>query len=402
LNMEEEVIKRKFETLAEDLNERTRRLTAAAEAMALGRGGISAVARATGISHRTIRQGIKELKDESVLDQERIRRTGGGRKKIVDQDKSLIADLEQFMEPVTRGVLESPIRWTCKSIRQLAAALEERGHHVSYQVVSELLHDLGYSLNPYRETRERGNYSYCDTQFTRFNKQATSYVSIGIPVLSIQIKKKDVLGDDSNSVQEWRPQREKEEVNDKGFLCAGSSWVTPYTMFDPAQKSDWKNVGINQDTVAFTVASLRHWWNEVGRSKYSRARMLLIVTNGGNIFGPQGDLWKWEMQRWIDDIHIAIKFCHLPSGTIKWNTIEHHLFAWMNLKVQGESLTKYVIILRKIVATTPEDEPVVHCQLDTNTYSPCGQISTKKMSTIRLIPEFFEDECNYLILPHDR
>jgi hypothetical protein len=273
---------------------------------------------------------------------------------------------------------------------------------VSYQVVSELLHDLGYSLNPYRKTREGGNYSSRDAEFTRFNKQATSYVSRGIPVLSIEIKRKDVLCDDSNSVQAWRPQSEPEKVYDKGLLCTGSSWVTPYTMFDPAHKSDWKNFGINQDTVAFTVASLRQWWNEVGRSKYSRARMLLIVTNGGNIFGPQGDLWKWEMQRWIDDIHIAIKFCHLPSGTIKWNTIGHHLFAWMNQKVHGKSLTNYAIILRKIVATTPEDELVVHYQLDTNTYFPWGQISVEEMSTIQLVPEFFGDEFNYLILPHDR
>lgn len=274
-------------------------------------------------------------------------------------------------------------------------------HKVSYQVVSELLHDLGYSLNPYRKTRECGNYASSDTQFTRFNKQATSYISIGLPVLSIEIKKKDVLADDSNSVQLRRSQSETEEVYDKGFFCSDSSWVTPYTIFNPAHKSDWKQVGINQDTVAFTVASLRHWWNEVGRPKYSRSRMLLIVTNGENIVGPQGQWWKWEMQRWIDDINIAVKFCHLPTGTIKWNTIEHHIFAWMNQKVQDKSLTKYSIILRKFAATIPEDEPVVHCQLDTNTYPPCDHISAKKMSTIQLLPEFFEDECNYLILPHD-
>lgn len=400
--MKEEVIKRKFETLAGDLNERTRRLTAAAEAMALGRGGISAVARATGISHRTIRQGMKDLEAERVLDQERIRRVGGGRKKIVDKDKSLGEDLERLMEPVTRGVLESPLRWTCKSVRQLAAELRELGHQVSYQLVSELLHDFGYSLNAYREWREGEDYSPRDSQYSHLNELATSYVSRGYPVVSIDIKKKVVVGDDSNSVQAWRLQSEAEGVYDNGFLCTGSAWVTPYSMFDPAHNSDWKNVDINQDTVAFAVESLRHWWNEVGRSRYSRARILLIGANGGNIIGSHQHLWKWELQRLADETHLAIKFCHLPSGTSKWNTIEHRLFAWMNQNVQGKSLTNYAIILNKIAATIPEDELIVHCQLDTNTYSAEGQVSAEEMSSIRLVPESFQDEFIYLIIPRNR
>jgi hypothetical protein len=400
--MKEEVSKRKIEPLPGDMNERTRRLSAAAEAMAFGRGGISAVARTTGISHPTIRQGMKELRAKSDLDVGRIRRAGGGRKAVVDQDKNLIPDLEQLMEPVTQGILESPIRWTCKSIRQLAAELEQLGHKVSYQVVSELLHDLDYSLNPYRKTRECGYFAPRDILFTGFNRQATSSISIGLPVLSIEIKKKDVLADDSNSLQMRRSQSVTEQMYDKDFFCPGQSWVTLYTTFDPAHKSDWKNVGINQDTIAFAVASLRHWWNEVGRSKYSRSRMLLIVTNCDDIVGLQGQWWKWEMQRMVDDINIAIKFCLLPSGTIKWNTIEHHIFAWMNQKVQDKSLTEYCMILRKFAATIPEDEPVVHCRLDTHTYPPCGHISAQKVSTIQLIPEIFEEEYKYLILPHDR
>ncbi len=399
--IEEEAIKRKFEMLDGDLNERTRRMTAAAEAMALGWGGISAVERATGISQRTIRQGIQEQKAESKLEQGRIRRAGGGRKKTVNKDESLTEDLERLMEPVSKGDLESPLRWTCKSVRQLAADLQGLGHQVSYTLVSELLHDLGYSLQAYREVREGGDYSFRDTQFSHLNEKAKSFVSAGNPVVSIDIKKMDMLVDDTNSGPPWRPPAVAEEVSINDFLGAGSAYVTPYSTFEPAHNARWKNIGIDLDTIAFAVESLRHWWYEVGKSKYPRARMLLISANCIGRIQSYTPLWKWKLQQLADEIQLAIKFCHLPTGTSKWCKIEHHLFAWMNQNVRGKLLTNYAIILRNITVATPDTELIVQCQLDTNTYHTGYKDSDEELSSIRLEAEIYPSKWNYAIFYHN-
>jgi transposase len=399
--IEEEAIKQKFELLAGELNERTLRLTAAVEALALGWGGISAVARATGVSQRAIRQGIKELKAERVLSQGRIRRAGGGRKKTANKDESLCEDLERLMEPVARGELESPLRWTCKSVRKLAAELEKRGHQVSYQLVSELLHDLGYSLQAYRELREGGDYSLRDEQFTHLNELAKAFVSTGEPVVSIDIKKRELLGDDTNSGLAWSLKGESEEVCINDFPSAGSAWMTPYSVFDPARNAGWKNVGFDHDTVAFAVESLRRWWNEAGQSQYPRARQLLISTNGGVSNGPHAQVWKWGLQRLADETRIAIKFCYLPSGTSKWNNIEHRLFAWISQNFRVKPLTSYAVIFKMIGVATSEAELIVHYQLDTNPYPAGRKVSDEDKNFIWLRPEFFDDEWNYFIVPHD-
>jgi transposase len=397
----EEAIKRRFEVLSGELNERTRRLTAAAEAMALGWGGISAVARATGVSQRAIRRGIQELKAERVPVEGRIRRAGGGRKKTVSKDESLCQDLERLVEPVTRGDPESPLLWTCKSVRKLAAELEKGGHRVSYQLVSELLHDLGYRLQANRKTREGGDHPDRDAQFAHLNAQAAAHLSAGDPVVSVDAKKKELVGDFKNGGREWHPKGEPEEVRVYDFPIAGLGRATPYGVYDLARNAGWVNVGLDHDTAAFAVESLRRWWNEVGRSQYPQAKRLLISADGGGSNGSRVRLWKWELQQWADETGLAIQVCHLPPGTSKWNKIEHRLFAWISQNWRGKPLTSYAVILKLIAATTTEAGLTVQCQLDTNSYPAGRKVSDEDMASICLVPDAFHGEWNYTILPHN-
>jgi transposase len=397
---EEEAIKRRFELVARELNERTRRLVAAAEAMALGWGGISAVARATGVSQRAIRQGIKELQEERDTSDGRIRRTGGGRKKTVSKEPGLCKDLEGLVEPVTRGDPESPLRWTCKSVRKLAAELQQMGHRISYQLVSELLHDLGYSLQANRKTREGGDHPDRDAQFAHLNAQAEAYLSAGEPVISVDAKKKELVGDFKNPGREWSPQGQPEEVRVYDFPIPGLGRATPYGVYDLGQNAGWVNVGIDHNTAAFAVESIRRWWKAVGKPQYPQAKRLLISADGGGSNGSRVRLWKWELQQLADETALAITVCHLPPGTSKWNKIEHRLFAWISQNWRGKPLTSYAVILKLIAATTTKGGLSVQCQLDTHTYPAGRKVSDAEMASIIIVPDAFHGEWNYTILPH--
>ncbi len=397
---EEEAIKRRFELVARELNERTRRLVAAAEAMALGWGGISAVARATGVSERAIRQGIKELQEERGTSDGRIRRTGGGRKKTVSKEPSLCKDLEGLVEPVTRGDPQSPLRWTCKSVRKLAAELQQMGHRISYQLVSELLHELGYSLQANRKTREGGTHPDRDAQFEHLNAQAEAYLAAGEPVISVDAKKKELVGDFKNPGREWSPQGQPEEVRVYDFPIAGLGRATPYGVYDLGRNTGWVNVGIDHNTAAFAVESIRGWWKEVGKPQYPQAKRLLISADGGGSNGSRVRLWKWELQQLADETGLAITVCHLPPGTSKWNKIEHRLFAWISQNWRGKPLTSYAVILKLIAATTTKGGLSVQCQLDTHTYPTGRKVSNEEMASITLVPDAFHGEWNYTILPH--
>ena len=397
---EEEAIKRRFELVARELNERTRRLVAAAEAMALGWGGISAVARATGVSQRAIRQGIKELQEERGTSDGRIRRTGGGRKKTVSKEPSLCKDLEGLVEPVTRGDPESPLRWTCKSVRKLAAELQQMGHRISYQLVSELLHELGYSLQANRKTREGGTHPDRDAQFEHLNAQAEAYLAAGEPVISVDAKKKELVGDFKNPGREWSPQGQPEEVRVYDFPIAGLGRATPYGVYDLGRNTGWVNVGIDHNTAAFAVESIRGWWKEVGKPQYPQAKRLLISADGGGSNGSRVRLWKWELQQLADETGLAITVCHLPPGTSKWNKIEHRLFAWISQNWRGKPLTSYAVILKLIAATTTKGGLSVQCQLDTHLYPTGRKVSNEEMASITLVPDAFHGEWNYTILPH--
>jgi transposase len=397
----EEEIKQRYERLAGELNERTRRLFAANEAMALGRGGIAVVARATGLSRQVITDGMQELREGKRAGEGRIRRIGGGRKSNVSKDASLSDDLERLVEPVTRGDPESPLRWTSKSVRKLAKELQGMGHQVSYELVSELLHGLGYSLQVSRKTREGGEHPDRDGQFEHLNAQAAAFLAAGEPAVSVDAKKKELVGDFKNPGREWHPQGEAENVRVYDFPIKGLGRATPYGVYDLTRNAGWVNVGIDHDTAAFAVESVRRWWNEVGRTQYPQAKRLLISADGGGSNGSRVRLWKWELQQLADETGLCITVCHLPPGTSKWNKIEHRLFAWISQNWRGKPLVSYAGILQLIAATTTEAGLTVQCQLDTTSYPAGRKVSDEQMASLCIQPDAFHGEWNYTISPHD-
>src|SRR5260221_9611368 len=350
----EEEIKQRYERLAGELNERTRRLFAANEAMALGWGGIAVVARATGLSRQVIVDGMQELREGQRAGEGRIRRIGGGRKSNVSKDPSLREDLERLVEPVTRGDPESPLRWTCKSVRKLATELSLWGHHVFHQLVSELLHELGYSLQANRKTREGGDHPDRDAQFEYVNAQAERFLAAGEPVVSVDAKKKELVGDFKNPGREWRPQGEPQEVRVYDFPISGLGRATPYGVYDLGQNAGWVNVGMDHDTAAFAVESLRRWGQAGGQEQNPEANRRLISARAGGSKGSRVRLLEWELQQLADETNRSITVCHLPPGTSKWNKIEHRLFAWISQNWRGKPLTSYAVILKLIAATTTE------------------------------------------------
>jgi len=396
---EEEAIKRRYELVAGELNERSRRMLAASEALVIGRGGISAVSRATGISRKVISQGIKEQQDEERARSGRIRRKGGGRKTRVNKDPSLPEDLERLVEPVTRGDPESPLRWTSKSVRTLAQELREQGHQISHQLVSELLHTLGYSLQANRKTQEGGEHPDRDDQFEHINTQAKGFLAEGEPVISVDAKKKELVGDFKNPGREWHPKGEPEEVRVYDFPIEGQGRVTPYGVYDQGRNTGWVNVGIDHDTAEFAVESIRRWWNEVGQDQYPEAVRLLITADGGGSNGSRVRLWKWELQRLADETGLQITVCHFPPGTSKWNKIEHRLFSFISQNWRGKPLVSYEVILKLIAATKTRAGLTVKSQLDTNIYPSGRKISDEQMDTLSIRRDDFHGEWNYTILP---
>jgi transposase len=397
----EEEIKQRYERLAGELNERTRRLFAANEAMALGWGGIAVVARATGLSRQVIVDGMQELREGQRAGEGRIRRIGGGRKSNVSKDPSLSEDLERLVEPVTRGDPESPLRWTSKSVRKLAKELQHQGHQVSHELVSELLHELGYSLQALRKTREGGEHPDRDGQFEHLNAQAAASLSAGEPAVSVDAKKKELVGDFKNPGREWHPQGEAQDVRVYDFPMKGLGRATPYGVYDLGRNAGWVNVGIDHETAAFAVQSIRSWWNQVGQQQYPEAKRLLISADGGGSNGSRVRLWKWELQQLADETGLAITVCHLPPGTSKWNKIEHRLFAWISQNWRGKPLVSYAVILQLIAATTTETGLTVQCQLDTTSYPAGRKVSDEEMATLSIQPDAFHGEWNYTISPRD-
>lgn len=396
---EEAAIKRRFELVNGELNERTRRLLAASEAVAIGWGGISVVSRATGLSRKAISQGIKELQGEQPANAGRIRRKGGGRKTTVSKDPSLKEELERLVEPVTRGDPESPLRWTSKSVRKLAKELTKLGHQVSHQLVSEVLHALGYSLQANRKTHEGGGHQDRDAQFEHINAQAKAFLATEDPVISVDAKKKELVGDFKNPGREWHRQGQPEHVRVYDFPIKGIGRVTPYGVYDQGRNTGWVNVGIDHDTAEFAVESIRGWWNEVGHLQYPKAKRILITADGGGSNGSRVRLWKWELQRLADETGLQITVCHFPPGTSKWNKIEHRLFAWISQNWRGKPLVNYAVILKLIAATTTQAGLSVHCQLDTKSYPTGRKVSDQEMATISIQPDPFHCEWNYTILP---
>ena len=393
-------IRTRYHLAAPTLDERDRRAVAAAEALTVGRGGISLVARATGLARDTIRRGLQEHRGERPpAPAGRVRRIGGGRKPRSATDATLLAALDALVEPTTRGDPESPLRWTCKSVRQLAATLVQQGHRVSRQWVADALHHADYSLQANAKTREGGTHPDRDAQFAHIATATAAALAAGEPVISVATKKKELVGDFKNGGREWQPTGQPEEVRVHDFPLKDLGRVSPYGVYDLAANAGWVNVGIDHDTAEFAVASIRRWWETSGHARYPQARTLTITADGGGSNGSRVRLWKWELQQWADASGLTIRVCHLPPGTSKWNKIEHRLFSFITQNWRGRPLVSYAVILSLIAATTTRNGLRVESYLDSHTYALGREVSDAEMASLRIEREAFHGEWNYIIQP---
>jgi len=399
--MEECAIKKIFETMEGHLNERQQRLLTAAVADALGYGGISTLSRITGMSRTTITSGHKELKDSEELYEGKVRKKGGGRKKIRDKDQTLMDDLESLIEPVTRGDPESPLRWSCKSTRKLAEELGQTGHDVSHVTLSTLLSELGYSLQGNKKTIEGASHPDRNAQFEYINRMTQEYQQKGQPVISVDTKKKELVGNFKNGGRELRPEGDPEKVLVHDFKIEELGKVNPYGIYDIAHNYGWVNVGTDNDTAAFAVESIRRWWNPMGQTVYPEAGKLLITADSGGSNGYRIRLWKTELQKLADENGLEISVCHFPPGTSKWNNIEHRLFAFITQNWRGKPLVSHEVIVNLISATTTRKGLQVECQLDRSSYPKGIKIPDEMMEQINIIRSDFHGEWNYTIIPRD-
>ena len=397
----ETALARKFEVLSRVLDERTRRLVAAAEAEAIGFGGVTAVAHASGLSRGTVIRGMAELKVASKPARgQRIRRRGAGRKRTIDQDATLKRDLESLVEPVTRGDPESPLRWTCKSVRQLAAELQRMKHHTSHRMVAELLHEMDYSLQANRKTLEGSTHPDRDAQFHHISDKSREFQAGRQPVISVHTKKKELVGDFKNNGRELRPKGDPEKVRVHDFVIPALGRAAPYGVYDVTQNAGWVSVGVDHDTAAFAAQSIRRWWESMGAKAYPDAKKLLITADSGGSNGARVRLWKVELQKLADETGLEISVCHLPPGTSKWNKIEHRLFSFISQNWRGKPLVSHQVIVNLIAATTTKTGLRVRAEIDPGKYPKGVKISDKQVAAIRLERDQFHGEWNYTILPH--
>jgi transposase len=397
--IDEDAIGERFRALAGELNERQRRLWAAAEARSAGRGGIAAVARATGMAVETIRIGVRELESGESLEPGRVRRPGGGRKPLTESDPTLLSDLERLLEADTRGDPESLLRWTAKSVRQLAAALGERGHRVHFATVAKLLRQLGYSLQANRKAREGASHPDRDAQFEHINATAKAALAAGEPVISVDTKKKELVGDFKNGGREWRPKGTPQLVRTHDFKDKQLGKAIPYGVYDVANNEGWVSVGIDHDTAAFAVASIQGWWEELGRERFPNATTLTITADCGGSNGNRTRLWKTELQRLADQTGLAIAVCHFPPGTSKWNKIEHRLFSFISINWRAKPLLSRQIIIDLIAATTTSTGLKVYARLDEQTYPDKVKVSGAQLAAVQIERHAFHPEWNYTIKP---
>jgi len=397
--MEIGLIKKRFLYLACLLDERLRRLFAAAEAMAIGYGGVTLVSRETGVSRAAIALGCKELKEQKKPDSHRIRKKGGGRKRAVDKDPSLKKDLENLLEPVTRGDPESPLLWTCKSVRKLSQELNRMGHKTSHNLVAELLKEMGYSLQDNNKTLEGTSHPDRNAQFEHINHKVKEYQASELPVISVDTKKKELVGDFKNSGRELRPKGEPEKVRVHDFMIPELGKASPYGVYDLTHNVGWVNVGIDHDTAAFAVESIRRWWYTMGQERYPEANKLLITADSGGSNGYRIRLWKMELQSLANETGLAISVSHLPPGTSKWNKIEHRLFSFITQNWRGKPLVSHEVIVNLIAATSTKNGLQVRCQIDTNSYPKGIKVPDDIMASLNLQRDDFHGEWNYTISP---
>jgi len=395
-------IRAKFRTLVPSLTERMRRLWAGTEARAIGRGGIAVLARATGLARNTIVRGLKELGERAPLDPSRVRRTGGGRKRKAVLDPHLKDALERLVEPVTRGDPESPLRWTSKSTRRLAQELNATGFSVSHVLVANLLDEMEYSLQANRKTMEGTSHPDRNAQFEYINGEVSRRMSKGMPVISVDTKKKELIGRFKNGGRQWRPKGNPERVNIYDFLDKKKGKAIPYGVYELGRNVGWVSVGIDHDTARFAVTTIRRWWRELGRKAYPDADTLMITADSGGSNGARLRLWKWELQRFADTSGLKISVSHLPPGTSKWNKIEHRLFSFISQNWRGQPLLTHAAIVNLIANTRTATGLKVRCVLDTKHYPPKVTVTDKQMAQIKIVHADFHGEWNYTIQPRAR
>jgi transposase len=385
----------RFEVLKPHLNERQRRLWLGAEARELGPGGVGIVAQAVGVAGDTVRRGRAELEEPAPLPYPRSRKPGGGRKRAEAGDPTLVAALDKLVDPVTRGDPMSPLRWTSKSLRTLAKALQEQGHQVSEQIVRRLLREAGYSLQANAKTLEGGQHPDRDAQFIYLADQAAEHLAAGAPVVSVDAKKKELVGQFKNGGQDWRPAGAPVPVKVHDFLDPALGKAIPYGVYDIGANSGWVSVGSDHDTAAFAVATLRNWWEHEGHAAYPGADRLLITADGGGSNGTRLRAWKTELAAFATTTGLRVTVAHLPPGTSKWNKIEHRLFSHITMNWRGTPLTSHQVVVNLIGAVTTTTGLRVHAELDEREYPTGIRVSDAEMDALRIHRHDFHGEWNY-------
>jgi len=401
-----EAIRAKFDLLRPLMTERLRRQWAACEARALGRGGVTLVAQATGLSRTTISSGLRELRQRAQqpradLAPERIRAAGAGRPLAQDNDPALLVGLEALVEPTSRGDPQSPLRWTCKSTRLLAEELGHQGHPVSHQTVAALLHALGYSLQANHKTREGTNHPDRNAQFEHINARVRAFQRRGQPVIAVDAKKKELVGDFKNAGRDWRPAGQPEEVRAKDFPDKDLGKVVPEGVYDLGRNEGWVSVGIDHDTAEFAATSVRRWWQEMGAAAYPQAEQLLITADAGGSNGYRSRRWKVALQELADETGLRIAVCHFPPGTSKWNKIEHRMFCHITKNWRGRPLVSRGVVVSLIGSTKTKAGLRIRAELDTNAYPTGIEVSDEELAAVRLTEDTFHGEWNYEIAPRN-
>jgi hypothetical protein len=392
-------LRRKFKSVWPLLNERTRRVLAASEANSLGYGGVSLVRRACGLSRKAITKGLREIQGAASPAAGRIRAPGGGRKRLTEANPKLLPALESLIEASTRGDPESPLRWVCKSTRTLAAELTRKKHPVSYVKVAQLLHAQNYSLQSNRKTEEGADHPDRDAQFRYINHCVKKTLAAGMPVISVDTKKKELIGNYENAGRQWRTAKQPRQVSGHDFPGPEVPRAYPYGIYDLGLNAGFVNVGTDHDTATFAVASIRGWWRVEGRHLYPRASRIVITADGGGSNGSRLRLWKLELQKFADETGLALSICHFPPGTSKWNKIEHRLFSFISSNWRGEPLRDYETIVNLIAKTTTAKGLKVTCRLDRRKYPTGRKVSDQEMQRVNLEPHPFHGEWNYVIMP---
>jgi len=397
--VDEDAIGDRFRSIAGELNERQRRLYAATEARSAGRGGIAAASRATGIAVDTIRRGIAELGSGETLDRGRVRRPGGGRKPLVEVDVTLLRDIERLVDESCRGDPESALRWTSRSVRNLTSALREMGHDVHFSTVAKLLRALGYSLQANAKAKEGAQHPDRDAQFRHIDTVARAQIAAGQPVISVDTKKKENVGDFKAVGREYRPQGRPELVRTHDFPDKDLGKAIPYGIYDLASDQGWVNIGIDHDTAQFAVSSIRSWWERLGSEHYPDATTLTITADCGGSNGNRPRLWKVELQKLADETRLGIDVCHFPPGTSKWNKIEHRLFSFITMNWRGRPLVSLETVVNLIAATTTRTGLEVWAQLDEGIYPDKIRVTDAEFEAVNIYGHEFHPEWNYCIKP---